>query len=132
MSLTPPLKTQRAKCWAARDAYFACLDKNGLWLNGLQVSGHDAIVALDLTKPPIRQQSDKTLTTEEREKLFVCTKDLEEFGKECLASWVFHFSMLRVKELQRKHLVDHQEAKERELQQKPDDFWNKVKERAAK
>src|SRR5947199_9828081 len=25
-----PDRTQRAKCWEARDAYFRCLDKNGI------------------------------------------------------------------------------------------------------
>jgi cytochrome c oxidase assembly factor 6 len=25
-----PDRTQRAKCWEARDAYFSCLDKNGI------------------------------------------------------------------------------------------------------
>ncbi|KAJ3080222.1 hypothetical protein HDU99_008960 [Rhizoclosmatium hyalinum] len=128
----PPLKSARARCWAARDAYFSCLDTNNLWLDGLAVSGHEAIVALDVSKPPIKQPNDKTLTKEEKDKLFVCRKKLDEFGNECLASWVFHFSMLRVKELQTKHLVDHQEAKERDLRQKPDAFWEKVKERTNK
>ncbi|KAJ3065158.1 hypothetical protein HDU98_011458 [Podochytrium sp. JEL0797] len=122
-----PQKDQRRRCWAARDAYFGCLNLNKLWLNGLAVEGHDAIVALDVSKPNIRIQSDKSLSSDEKKKLFVCQKALDEFGEECLSSWVFHFSMLRVKEMQNKHLVDHQMQKEAELRSKPDDFWEKVK-----
>ena len=29
-SFEAPNRSDRAKCWAARDAFFACLDKNGI------------------------------------------------------------------------------------------------------
>ncbi|KAI8612024.1 hypothetical protein BC830DRAFT_1138618 [Chytriomyces sp. MP71] len=134
MTSAPPLKTQRQQCWAQRDAYFACLDRSGLWLNGLSVAGHDAIVALDSSKPPVRSETDPGLTPDERNRLFVCKQDLESFQKECLASWVFHFSMLRVKEMQTAHLVEHQRKKDEALRNKggSDAFWDKVKEKTQK
>lgn len=31
-----PSREQRQACWTARDAYWDCLDKHGLWLHGLR------------------------------------------------------------------------------------------------
>ncbi|KAJ3198483.1 hypothetical protein HDU83_000775 [Entophlyctis luteolus] len=126
MDSRPPLKPQRGRCWAARDAYFACLDSHGLWLDGLAVEGHDAIVALDPQFVKPRDESDPALTAADRRKLFACRQAKEVFKSECLASWVHHFSVLRVKELQTKHLVEVQLAKEKQLQASPDAFWDKV------
>jgi cytochrome c oxidase assembly factor 6 len=36
-----PNREQRAACWAARDAYFACLDKNGMVAAGDEGEGGD-------------------------------------------------------------------------------------------
>ncbi|KAJ3122378.1 hypothetical protein HK100_012021 [Physocladia obscura] len=131
-----PQKTQRARCWAARDAYFECLDLHKLWLHGLQLNSHDQIVAIDvaraasLVRPAAESESsDSALSRADRARLFACREPLLRFESECLPSWVFHFSMLRVKELQTKHLIDYQEVKENELRNKPDSFWDKVKER---
>ena len=55
-----PNRSQRVQCWEARDAFFECLDANGI---------------IDSIK-------DKDLATEK------CGKEDVEFGKDCVASWV--------------------------------------------
>jgi cytochrome c oxidase assembly factor 6 len=55
-----PLRTERAKCYAARDAYFACLDKNNI------------IDALKDEKAAAR----------------ACGEQSKEFEKDCATAWV--------------------------------------------
>jgi cytochrome c oxidase assembly factor 6 len=86
-----PSKSSRSRCWAARDAYFECLDKHGLWLHGLKVDSYHDIVHIDPGNPPIKSANDKTLTNQEKKELFVCLKAREFFEKECLPSWVCLF-----------------------------------------
>jgi len=62
-----PNRSQRARCWEARDTFFKCLDANGI----------------------IDSRKDKDLATEK------CGKEDVEFGKECVASWVHNVWVAR-------------------------------------
>lgn len=59
-----PNRSQRARCWEARDAFFRCLDANGI----------------------IDSLKGKELAAEK------CGKEDVEFSKECVGSWVCHCS----------------------------------------
>ncbi|KAJ3156865.1 hypothetical protein HDU86_003400 [Geranomyces michiganensis] len=122
----PPDRSARAKCWAARDAYFACLDANGLYLQGLAPQTHEEIVAIDPQRLTVCAENDKSLTKDVRRKLFACKKAKEGFDNECLASWVTHFSLLRVKDMQTAHLRKRREEEEAKQATSNDDFWAKV------
>jgi hypothetical protein len=61
----------------------------------------------------------RTMTKEEKNTLFTCHKMYELFNKDCLRSWVVHFSLLRVKEMQQEHM--RQFAAEREKQSNTND-----------
>lgn len=84
----PPSRSARSKCWAARDAYFACLDSNDLWLQGLRPQTHEEIIAIDPQRAPVKSESDKSLSKEEKGKLFACKEMKAMFEKDCLPSWV--------------------------------------------
>ncbi|KAI9012806.1 hypothetical protein BC832DRAFT_529073 [Gaertneriomyces semiglobifer] len=127
----PPTKTTRAKCWAARDTYFACLDDHNLWLQGLRPQTHEEIIALDAKRPIIRSESDRSLTKKEREDLYICRKMKEMFDQSCLPSWVNHFSLLRVKDLQTKYLREKLEKDEKEREAAGSGFWEKVQAKPA-
>ena len=55
----PPTKTARGKCWAARDAYFECLDQHKIWLRGLGPQTHQDIISIEPTHLNIASESDK-------------------------------------------------------------------------
>lgn len=57
---TPPMRSQRALCWEARDKFFECLDANGIV---------DAIKHGEKAKK-------------------ACGLQEKAFEKECVASWV--------------------------------------------
>ena len=146
----PPTSQERKACWQARDAYFECLDENGLWLQGLAPETYDDIVKVD----PLRLQFQPD--TRSHSKLYTCRKFKELFDNQCLASWVHssiwienwtvswhilkkiprisqkrtlqvsHFSMLRVKDIQTVKLKEKIQKDEKERQTKDDAFWNKV------
>lgn len=59
-SYRPLRREERARCWEARDAYFACLDKNDIL---------DAIKEGDAATGR-------------------CGKQSEQFGRDCASSWV--------------------------------------------
>ncbi|KAA8896192.1 cytochrome oxidase c subunit VIb-domain-containing protein [Sphaerosporella brunnea] len=74
---TPPTRTQRAKCWEARDAFFRCLDTAGIV---------DAI-----------KDSTAAKTS--------CSGEMAAFEKECVASWVEYFKKRRVMEHNREQML---------------------------
>jgi cytochrome c oxidase assembly factor 6 len=57
---TPPMRSQRAKCWDARDGFFKCLD------------AHDIVDSI--------KDADKAKAS--------CGTQQASFEKECVASWV--------------------------------------------
>ncbi|KAJ3047110.1 hypothetical protein HK097_000231, partial [Rhizophlyctis rosea] len=122
----PPTRQARAKCWAARDAYFQCLDSHSLWLQGLKPSSYSEVVSIDPTKPNIIAENDKTVGKEQRRELYACRKEKDGFDRDCLASWVSHFSMLRVKDLQTNFVKKKVEDGEKERQVSDTAFWDKV------
>lgn len=61
-----PDRSQRAKCWEARDAFFQCLDKNNI-VDSLAEKG----------------KADKA-----------CGKEDKQFGQDCASSWVSHGSLM--------------------------------------
>ncbi|KAJ3190612.1 hypothetical protein HK101_008538 [Irineochytrium annulatum] len=127
----PPTKEQRQRCWKARDEYFQCLDAKGMWLYGLKPASHDEIVNIDLTRPPIRLDTDKTLTKDEKAVLFSCKAQHAMFYKECLFSWYQHFSLLRVKDLQKEYLVKYAEDKVKaQTGDGAKEFWDRVAKKA--
>lgn len=115
----PPTKDDRKKCWAAKDAYFKCLDENNLWLEGLQPTTHEEITQIDTTNIVIQKKNSKN------SHLFTCSQAREMFESSCLPSWYKHFSMLRVQDLQKKHWVGKIENEK----VKDDGFWERMKEK---
>ncbi|KAJ3037672.1 hypothetical protein HDV00_001394 [Rhizophlyctis rosea] len=120
----PPSRSARSKCWKARDLYFACLEENGLWLQGLKPLNYEDYVKIDPTNPPVRPEN--ALSRQERKELYACKQMKEAFDWECLPSWVSHFSMLRVKDLQMQHLKKKLENEEQQRATNDADFWQKV------
>jgi len=74
-----PDRTQRAKCWEARDAYFSCLDKNNI----IDSLGAD------------KSKADK-----------VCAAEGRGFEGNCASSWVTYFKKRRVMEWQREKTLE--------------------------
>lgn len=60
-----PSRSERQKCYVARDAYFACLDANGI---------------IDAVK-------------DEKQAAKVCGAQSAEFEKDCAAQWVSYHSL---------------------------------------
>jgi cytochrome c oxidase assembly factor 6 len=60
-----PSRAERQRCWAARDAYFACLDKAGI-VDALKEDGAAAAAK-------------------------ACGQESAEFDKDCAAQWVSPF-----------------------------------------
>jgi hypothetical protein len=56
----PPKREERVRCWDSRDLFFTCLDKHGI---------------LDSIK-------------EDKKAREVCAAELQQFEKNCVASWV--------------------------------------------
>ncbi|KAJ3016807.1 hypothetical protein HKX48_003871 [Thoreauomyces humboldtii] len=122
----PPTRSDRSKCWKARDAYFACLDANNLYLQGLAPQTHKEVIAIDPKRLTVVAETDPNLPKAERKRLFACKKFKEAFDDDCLASWVLHFSLLRVKDLQTDHLRKKLDEEEAQRATANDDFWEKV------
>ncbi|KAI5794832.1 cytochrome oxidase c subunit VIb-domain-containing protein [Pyronema domesticum] len=72
-----PNRSQRAKCWEARDAFFECLDRNSI---------------IDSVK-------------EDKKAKEVCGGENVKFEKECVASWVEYFKKRRVMEYNRDQMM---------------------------
>lgn len=75
-----PTRNERAVCWAARDAYFACLDANNI---------------VDATKDPGASAAAKA-----------CAAPSAEFEKDCAVAWVKYFKQWRVADIQKKRRLD--------------------------
>ena len=71
-----PNRSERAQCWLARDAYFACLDAHSI---------DDPLKQPDL--------ADRQL----------CKPQSQQLDKDCAAAWVKYFKQFRVADLQKKH-----------------------------
>ncbi|KAJ3225130.1 hypothetical protein HK099_007335 [Clydaea vesicula] len=127
MSNNHPNQSKRAQCWEARDFYFNCLNRNDLWLVGLNPKTYDEILNVNITNPAIKCEKDKNLTKEERRELFKCKPELLNFEKSCLKSWVTHFSLIRIKELQTDELKKSIESRENERAKNEEGFWDKMK-----
>ncbi|TPX34736.1 hypothetical protein SmJEL517_g02713 [Synchytrium microbalum] len=131
-SKQPPTRSSRTKCWAARDAYFACLDSHSLWLRGLAPKTHAEVVEVDPTAPKITPMTDKSLSRQELKNLYACGSEGKVFEKECLASWVMHFSLLRVKDLQTQALKKKLDEREKDRESNDSGFWEKAASPTAK
>ncbi|KAK2625952.1 hypothetical protein QTJ16_005264 [Diplocarpon rosae] len=77
-----PDRTQRARCWEARDAYFECLDRNEI-VDSIKESG----------------KADK-----------VCKSEAGRFEGNCASSWVTYFKKRRVMEDQRNKTLEKLKA----------------------
>ncbi|KAG9235320.1 cytochrome oxidase c subunit VIb-domain-containing protein [Amylocarpus encephaloides] len=77
-----PDRTQRAKCWEGRDAYFQCLDKNGIM---------DSLTEKD--------KAEKS-----------CAREGRQFEGNCASSWVTYFKKRRVMEYQRNQTLERLRA----------------------
>ncbi|RFU73103.1 cytochrome c oxidase, subunit vib [Trichoderma arundinaceum] len=73
-----PNREERAVCWAARDAYFACLDANNI---------------IDANK-------DASAAAK------ACPKPSADFERDCSAAWVKYFKQWRVADLQKKKRLE--------------------------
>ncbi|TVY57252.1 Cytochrome c oxidase subunit 6B-like protein new16 [Lachnellula suecica] len=73
-----PDRTQRAKCWEARDGYFRCLDKNNII---------DSIGEKD--------KAEKN-----------CASEGRGFEANCASSWVTYFKKRRVMEYQKNQTLE--------------------------
>jgi hypothetical protein len=83
-----PNKSHRLQCWEARDSYFECLDKHGLWFNGVPPKSYHETLALDPSSLP--------LPLKENQALFICQLASDFFEKQCLPSWVFFYIFLYI------------------------------------
>ncbi|AEO60016.1 hypothetical protein MYCTH_2308806 [Thermothelomyces thermophilus ATCC 42464] len=77
-----PTRAERQKCWAARDAYFACLD------------AHNIVDAI---------KDDKKAAA-------ACGGEGAQFEKDCAAQWVTYFKKWRVQDIQKKARLKELEA----------------------
>ncbi|KAI9642418.1 hypothetical protein NHQ30_009223 [Ciborinia camelliae] len=68
-----PDRSQRSQCWEARDAYFRCLDRDGI---------------IDSITENVKAEKS-------------CGKEARGFEKNCATSWVQYFKKRRVMEYQR-------------------------------
>ncbi|EFY99989.1 cytochrome oxidase c subunit VIb [Metarhizium robertsii] len=73
-----PTRQERAVCWAARDAYFACLD------------AHDI---LDANKDAAAARR-------------ACPRQSDDFERDCAAAWVKYFKQWRVADIQKKRRLE--------------------------
>ncbi|EPE34407.1 Cytochrome c oxidase subunit h [Glarea lozoyensis ATCC 20868] len=73
-----PDRTQRAKCWEGRDAYFSCLDKNNI---------------ID------------SITEKDKAEKF-CSGEGRKFEANCASSWVTYFKKRRVMEHQKNETLE--------------------------
>ncbi|KAI4151449.1 MAG: hypothetical protein LQ340_003488 [Diploschistes diacapsis] len=74
-----PNRSDRARCWAARDAFFACLDRHGI-VDSLKDS----------------DSADRSCGTEEK-----------LLQRDCASSWVTYFKQRRVMEHKKKAMLQN-------------------------
>ncbi|KAK1829359.1 cytochrome c oxidase assembly factor 6 [Podospora conica] len=77
-----PTRSERARCWEARDAYFACLDGSGI---------------VDALK-------------EDKAAAKACGAQSAAFEENCATQWVTYFKKWRVQEVQKKARLKELEA----------------------
>ncbi|KAK3715571.1 hypothetical protein LTR37_004921 [Vermiconidia calcicola] len=77
-----PDRSARAQCWEGRDAFFSCLDRNGI--------------------------IDSVKEHEKAKKL--CAPELKEFERHCASSWVTYFKKKRVFDYQKEQTLRKIEA----------------------
>ncbi|KAK1499523.1 hypothetical protein CCUS01_00248 [Colletotrichum cuscutae] len=77
-----PDRSERRKCWEARDAYFGCLDRN---------------VIVDALKDDAKARK-------------ACPVENQVFERDCAAAWVKYFKQWRVADLQKKQRIAQLEA----------------------
>ncbi|KAF4981895.1 hypothetical protein FZEAL_2364 [Fusarium zealandicum] len=77
-----PNRQERQVCWAARDAYFACLDANSI---------------VDANKDASAAQR-------------ACPTQTADFERDCAAAWVKYFKQWRVADIQKKRRLDELRA----------------------
>nr|CDP30082.1 Putative protein of unknown function [Podospora anserina S mat+] len=77
-----PSRAERARCWEARDGYFACLDKNNI---------------VDALK-------------EEKAAGKACGAEGKVFERDCAAQWVTYFKKWRVQDIQKRQRIKELEA----------------------
>ncbi|KAK4447745.1 cytochrome c oxidase assembly factor 6 [Podospora aff. communis PSN243] len=77
-----PTRSERQRCWEARDSYFACLDANNI---------------VDALK-------------DDKQAAKACGKQSAQFEKDCATQWVTYFKKWRVQELQKKARIKELEA----------------------
>ncbi|KAH6623634.1 cytochrome oxidase c subunit VIb-domain-containing protein [Chaetomium tenue] len=77
-----PSRAERARCWEARDAYFACLDASGI---------------VDAVK-------------DDKKAAAACGAESGRFEKDCAAQWVTYFKKWRVQDIQKKARLKELEA----------------------
>ena len=75
-----PTRNERAICWAARDAYFACLDANNI---------------IDATKEPGATDAARA-----------CPQQSADFERDCAAAWVKYFKQWRVADIKKRKTLD--------------------------
>jgi cytochrome c oxidase assembly factor 6 len=119
----PPSKTSRLVCWKARDAYFECLDKNDLWIEGLAPKTHDEIISVQPSQPPIKRYENASWS-ERKSLLYTCRKFKELYEKECLPSWVTHFETTRIQEKQTDYLM--KKLEQDKMRTSDQEFWERV------
>ncbi|KAF7562390.1 hypothetical protein G7046_g1728 [Stylonectria norvegica] len=73
-----PSRSERKVCWAARDAYFGCLDANNI---------------IDATKDPAAAAR-------------ACPQESKDFERDCAAAWVKYFKQWRVAEIAKQKRLD--------------------------
>ncbi|KAF2501796.1 hypothetical protein BU16DRAFT_522687 [Lophium mytilinum] len=78
----PPMRSKRDKCYAARDAFFNCLEQNNIL---------DAIKDQDKSK-------------------VVCGAQNQQFEQNCATAWVEYFKKRRVVEYQKVQTIRRIEA----------------------
>ncbi|KAF4334697.1 cytochrome c subunit vib [Fusarium beomiforme] len=77
-----PNRQERKICWAARDAYFNCLDAHNI---------------VDATKDP-------SVTKK------ACPVETADFERDCAAAWVKYFKQWRVADIQKKRRLEELRA----------------------
>ncbi|PSN62909.1 hypothetical protein BS50DRAFT_577795 [Corynespora cassiicola Philippines] len=85
-----PTRTNRAKCYEARDAFFECLDRNSI-LDSINTKSGKAAAAK------------------------ACGQADQEFEKNCAHSWVEYFKKQRVVNYQKEQTIKKIEAEGGEL-----------------
>ncbi|GJD00122.1 hypothetical protein ColKHC_08947 [Colletotrichum higginsianum] len=77
-----PDRSERRKCWDARDAYFGCLDRNTI---------------VDALKDDTKARK-------------ACPTENADFERDCAAAWVKYFKQWRVADIQKKQRIAQLEA----------------------